>query len=209
MRFRTWSIRASPIIFFEKKSLHQKYINTLFLMVVFLGVGGFLEIIGDNNLSPVEPTEKLGTYELELRQIKQQIGSLESIRGSLGLSQRKMAQLLLVDPSAWSRWAAKDSAPPHIMRALQWYLALNEKIPGLTPQYFSDRVQRKGSEQIKDFLELKAHIKILQTELLELKKNQTQPKLNWMGLINFKNNFINIYFLLMLIFSGFLIYYFW
>jgi transcriptional regulator with XRE-family HTH domain len=75
-------------------------------------------------------------YEAQVSVIQNQIGNLEEIRASLGLSQRKMAQLLLVDPSTWTRWIKGDEAPPHIWRALQWYSALKEKIPGLTPQYF-------------------------------------------------------------------------
>ena len=43
----------------------------------------------------------------------------------------------MVDPSAWTRWAKKnENPPPHIYRALQWYMILQEKLPGLTPQYF-------------------------------------------------------------------------
>ncbi len=77
------------------------------------------------------------TYEAQVNVIKVQIGDLESIRSSLGLSQRKMAQLLLVDPSSWSRWTQKgDDVPPHIYRALQWYMILQEKIPGLNASYF-------------------------------------------------------------------------
>ncbi len=74
-------------------------------------------------------------FEAEVEVISRQIGGLEGARQTLGLSQRKMCQLLLVDPSAWTRWQ-KTGAPPHIYRALQWYLSLNEKIPGLTPEYF-------------------------------------------------------------------------
>ncbi|MEK2645534.1 hypothetical protein [Bdellovibrio sp. BCCA] len=95
--------------------------------------GGFLE--GD--LGPRSKTSLRMHYEAQVSVIQNQIGNLEEIRGSLGLSQRKMAQLLLVDPSTWTRWTKQgDEAPPHIWRALQWYLALREKIPGLTPQYF-------------------------------------------------------------------------
>nr|WP_295902822.1 hypothetical protein [uncultured Bdellovibrio sp.] len=94
---------------------------------------GFLE--GD--LGPRSKTSLRMHYEAQVSVIQNQIGNLEEIRGSLGLSQRKMAQLLLVDPSTWTRWTKQgDEAPPHIWRALQWYLALREKIPGLTPQYF-------------------------------------------------------------------------
>lgn len=76
-------------------------------------------------------------YEAQVEVIKRQLGDLEKIRGDLGLSQRKICQLLMVDPSAWTRWTKKgESAPPHIYRALQWYAILQEKIPGLTPQYF-------------------------------------------------------------------------
>src|SRR5437868_3539428 len=76
-------------------------------------------------------------YEAQVSVIQKQLGSLEKIRGDLGLSQLKISQLLMVDPSAWTRWNRPgEEAPPHIWRALQWYLTLQEKIPGLTPQYF-------------------------------------------------------------------------
>lgn len=57
-------------------------------------------------------------YEAQAKVIERQTGGLEAIRLQLGLSQRKMAQLLLVDPSAWTRWM-KTSPPPHILRSLQ------------------------------------------------------------------------------------------
>lgn len=76
-------------------------------------------------------------YEAQVEVIRKQIGDLEKIRENLGLSQRKISQLLMVDPSAWTRWTKKgEAAPPHIYRALQWYMILQEKLPGLTPQYF-------------------------------------------------------------------------
>jgi transcriptional regulator with XRE-family HTH domain len=76
-------------------------------------------------------------YEAQVEVIRKQLGDLEDIRRVLGLSQRKICQLLMVDPSAWTRWTKKgESAPPHIFRALQWYMILQEKLPGLTPQYF-------------------------------------------------------------------------
>lgn len=77
------------------------------------------------------------TYEAQVKVIDRQLGGLEGARLKLGLSQRKMAQLLLVDPSAWTRWNRPgEEAPPHIWRALQWYMALQDKIPGLNHQYF-------------------------------------------------------------------------
>lgn len=75
-------------------------------------------------------------YEAQSKVIEKQIGGLEGVRRQLQLSQRKMCQLLLVDPSAWTRWVKSGQVPPHVLRALQWYLIIQEKIPGLTPQYF-------------------------------------------------------------------------
>ena len=97
--------------------------------------------VSADQLGPVSTAAKTSLriqYEAQVEVIRRQIGGLEAAREKLGLSQRKMAQLLLVDPSAWSRWtkAGGEDAPVHIYRALQWYLALQEKIPGLTPQYF-------------------------------------------------------------------------
>ncbi|XGC79358.1 hypothetical protein ACES2L_08450 [Bdellovibrio bacteriovorus] len=102
---------------------------------------GFLDIDLNSDLPPdLNPRSKTSLrmhYEAQVSVIQKQLGNLDEIRGNLGLSQRKMAQLLLVDPSSWTRWTKNgDEAPPHIWRALQWYMALREKIPGLTPQYF-------------------------------------------------------------------------
>lgn len=69
-------------------------------------------------------------YEAEVKFLIEQNGGLEQIRERLGLSRRKMCQLLLVDPSAWTRWTAPEGeAPPHIYRALDWYLSIMEKDP--------------------------------------------------------------------------------
>jgi transcriptional regulator with XRE-family HTH domain len=62
-------------------------------------------------------------YEAETMVLKREIGGLEEIRMKLGFSRRKISQLLLVDPSAWTRWTSGEAdAPPHIYRALKWYL---------------------------------------------------------------------------------------
>ncbi len=74
-------------------------------------------------------------YEAECRVIRAKLGSLEQVREDLGLSRRKMAQLLLVDPSAWTRWTKEpEKIPPHIYRSLQWYMALIDKKPEWHPQ---------------------------------------------------------------------------
>ena len=80
-------------------------------------------------------------YEAETHVIERKLGDLETIRERLGLTQRKMAQLLLVDPSAWTRWTkGDDEAPPHIYRMLQWYLALEEKYPALDVNFWLNTV---------------------------------------------------------------------
>ena len=97
----------------------------------------------EDEIGPRSKTSLRMHYEAQVQVIQNQIGDLEKIRADLGLSQRKMAQLLLVDPSSWTRWVKQgDEAPPHIWRALQWYLTLREKIPGLTPNYFLGSVLR-------------------------------------------------------------------
>jgi hypothetical protein len=69
-------------------------------------------------------------YEAEVSFLRNQNGDLETIRERLGLSRRKIAQLLLVDPSAWTRWTGPEGdAPPLVYRALDWYLAGMEKDP--------------------------------------------------------------------------------
>ena len=93
---------------------------------------------GFNDKDPRVKTSQRMFYEAQVHVIQRQIGDLEALRSKFGLSARKMCQLLLVDPSAWTRWKA-EGAPPHVWRALQWYSILHEKIPGLTPQYFTGK----------------------------------------------------------------------
>ncbi|MFK8138110.1 MAG: hypothetical protein AB8E15_07110 [Bdellovibrionales bacterium] len=69
----------------------------------------------------------------ELASIKVRTGDIETIRKNLGLSRRKISQLLLVDPSAWTRWCSKDKdAPAYIYRSLEWYLLVQKKHPQLS-----------------------------------------------------------------------------
>jgi transcriptional regulator with XRE-family HTH domain len=121
-------------------------------------------------------------YEAETAVIQKKIGHLEDIRISLGLSRRKMAQLLLVDPSAWTRWTKnEDSAPPHIFRALQWYMALIDKQPGWHPQNSFNsgdvvKVQEERLNQVQSDLErqisyLKSENNRLETELIKRVQN--------------------------------------
>lgn len=64
-------------------------------------------------------------YEAQVEVLKKEVGDLEDIRTRLGMTRRQMAQLLLVDPSAWTRWV-QAGAPPHIYQSLAWYLRLSD-----------------------------------------------------------------------------------
>ncbi len=70
-------------------------------------------------------------------------GSLEEVRKSLGFSQRKMAELLMVDPSAWTRWT-KEGAPPYVYRALEWYMLLSKEAPHQAHSYWLATVGARG-----------------------------------------------------------------
>lgn len=75
-----------------------------------------------NAVSPAK-NEKRGRYELVVRAIREKHGGLEDMRARLGFTQKQMSELLLVDPSAWTRWVRDgESAPAHIYQALAWYL---------------------------------------------------------------------------------------
>ena len=54
------------------------------------------------------------SYETEIELIRKKIGSIDEVREGLGLSRRKMCQLLLVDPSAWTRWGKTPIRSPPI-----------------------------------------------------------------------------------------------
>jgi hypothetical protein len=96
-------------------------------------INGFHETVKNERKKTVLRAQFDGEAEV----IKKQIGSLEEVRIKLDLSARKMCQLLMVDPSAWNRWTTGiTKVPPHIYRSLQWYMILNEKLPGVDPRFF-------------------------------------------------------------------------
>lgn len=108
----------------------------------------------------VQSSQKM-KYSAEVTLIKRTHGDLEGIRSKIGLSQRKMCQLLMVDPSAWTRWTkSENEAPPHIYRALQWFLLLQEKDPNAgTPYSWLQSVARPSLPR--------SEIKALESELRE------------------------------------------
>ena len=115
-------------------------------------------------------------YEAEVLVLKNQNGDLDQIRQKLGLSRRKICQLLLVDPSAWTRWTqAGGEAPPHIYRALDWYLSIMEKDPEYRrlAHRFSDWMNRE-----KDYEGRLASLEALQAA----QKRRSPPTIQWFAL---------------------------
>jgi transcriptional regulator with XRE-family HTH domain len=122
----------------------------------------------DGPLGPRNRSSSRLAYLAETRVFKAQHGGLETVRLRLGFSRRKMCQLLLVDPSAWTRWARDESkVPPHIYRALEWFLALHEKSltqPELA-SIFHARHRLKAELKVEDQAQLQAEIAHLREDL--------------------------------------------
>lgn len=105
-------------------------------------------------------------YLLEREQIKASLGGLNQIRLSLGLSQRKICKLLLVDPSAWTRWLKTD-APPHIYQALRWLMEIKNTNPNspLLEGRLSDRVDLLQAETMARLENLEENIKSIERSI--------------------------------------------
>jgi hypothetical protein len=96
-------------------------------------------------------------YEAETQVFKREMGGLEQVRIKLGLSKRKICQLLLVDPSAWSRWTTEDAdAPPHIYRSLKWYLD--------SKSFQMGQVEATLTKVLTENADLKSNVKTLQKQ---------------------------------------------
>lgn len=121
--------------------------------------------LSNDSTSSVEETDSLNRrgktslrmlYEAEAAVIIKKIGPLEDVRQRLGLSRRKISQLLMVDPSAWTRWTTGETPPPpHIVRSLQWYLALIKEQPEWHPRMMfnsSGMITKKQLEELKQKL---------------------------------------------------------
>jgi hypothetical protein len=104
-------------------------------------------------------------YLLERDRIKNEIGGLDQIRESLGLSQRRACQLLLVDPSAWTRWN-KSEAPPHIYQALRWLVQLKKVNPSVVgPSDLSTRIDFVQSSTQSKISQLEQNLSMLERAL--------------------------------------------
>jgi hypothetical protein len=96
-------------------------------------------------------------YEAETQVFKKEMGSLEEVRIKLGFSRRKICQLLMVDPSAWTRWTADNNdAPPHIYRSLKWYLD--------SKSFQMGQVESTLTKVLAENADLKANIRALQRQ---------------------------------------------
>ncbi len=76
----------------------------------------------DLSINTKPKSEKRAKNDAIVAVICEKHGGLEQMRSRLGFSQKQMSELLLVDPSAWTRWVRDgESAPAHIYQALAWY----------------------------------------------------------------------------------------
>jgi len=157
----------------DAKKLSENKLQNMTKTTPFLGQNSDL-----NNQSFLDNLESSETraktslrmkYEAEVVAFRKREGSLEDIRRKLGLSKRKIGQLLLVDPSAWTRWTKADGdAPPHIYRALEWYLLLQDKHPEYKSSLWLNAVSRP---QIS-----KHEIDAVRKELLDETKGELTKK---------------------------------
>ena len=159
-------------------------------------------------------------YEAEKQVLEQQLGSLEDIRERLGLSQRKMAQLLLVDPSAWTRWIKDPSkVPPHVYRALQWYLELTEKKPEWRPEnsfgpltqhidvQFEPENSKKHQELSLEIDYLKSQLRDSHQHLIQIQESMTEQQTTFAEKVDNKDTALAIWKLFVLLNS--IVLFFW
>lgn len=120
-------------------------------------------------------------YEAEKSVIIKRIGELEDIRLNLGLSKRKICQLLMVDPSAWTRWVKKPvSVPPHIYRSLEWYVNLQEKNPNMGHSFWLSYTRFMEEQKQEEIPEKKQLDKaLLKEELLKELNQRLDSNMMW------------------------------
>lgn len=153
-----------------------------------------------------------GPYQIEREQIINEVGDLETIRKTLGLSRRKICKLLLVDPSSWTRWTKGDGvdAPAYIYRSLQWCLAIMEKYPESHPLVRSlsyekenkvDQLHKKIEERLSFnrsmSFDLKSEMDQIKRVNLELTQNNKFLKITQITMI-----FLFLVILGVLVFKG-------
>jgi len=111
----------------------------------------------DRPISARTKTSQRLKYEAETQVFKREMGSLEEVRIKLGFSKRKICQLLLVDPSAWTRWTTENGdAPPHIYRSLKWYLD--------SKSFQMNQVEATLTKVVAENADLKSNFRVLQKQ---------------------------------------------
>ncbi len=128
----------------------------------------------DSNQNRLKTSLRL-KYEAEARVLRKEMGTLDSVRERLSISRRKMCQILLIDPSAWTRWMKDESKiPPHIYKALQWYLIVIDKYPVFDPHHNMSVANPVKTHLNEDF---KIQRDQFETELKHLKKSVQRGKI--------------------------------
>ena len=147
-------------------------------------------------------------YDSTVETLKNKNGDLEEIRSRLGFSQKQMAELLLVDPSAWSRWLRDQNAPPHVYRSLDWYLSAlsnidlsNKKIDSLKKTAPSDSAPNPQSQIQSSASQIETHLEAHfekwnqeKSELLAQLRKSEQLQAGWKIFLIF-NSLVLFYFL--------------
>lgn len=142
----------------------------------------------------IAPMKLRDRYLLERQAIQAELGSLDDILALLGISQRRACQLLLVDPSAWTRWN-KSEAPPHVYQALKWLIHLKTLNPAVIgPTDIAKRldlVQQASRDKIRS---IESHISALEkvVSTVVVPDLSTQEKYFETALENQKNYFLNV-----------------
>ena len=101
--------------------------------------------------------------------LKTELGNLDDIRGHLGLNKKEMAELLLVDPSAWSRWSKNESKVPlHVWRSLDWYLRLKDTEVSTSEEPMqSAQIEELRAEVMEKLAEMRDSIIIMERESIQ------------------------------------------
>jgi hypothetical protein len=101
-------------------------------------------------------------YEAEVDYIIKKFGTLDQMREKLGVTRRKMCEILLVDPSAWTRWTTSqngtDSAPAHVYKTMSLILQnagnrLDKNIENFTEKLAAQNDFRSVKNEINNYIQ--------------------------------------------------------
>lgn len=99
-------------------------------------------------------------FEAEVEVLLMRYGSLEAMRKRLQLSRREICKILLVDPSAWTRWTSHDrTAPPHVYKTMALLMEKVEK----NPEAFN--AQNTQNADLNTLKKIEADLKKVEVEM--------------------------------------------